>query len=108
MLIEVDWESLGVEGYANSYTEFFHKVYFLPPIEAFKAIAFDDMGREGPVDEQPDECRVCPGIRQLPPENRSGRRPWHRLGLGKSRGVLMSPSAIAFGKSGHIKVSDRA
>jgi hypothetical protein len=46
VLIEVDWDSLGVEDYANSYPEFFHKVYFLPLIEAFKAIAFDDMGRE--------------------------------------------------------------
>ena len=46
VLLEIDWESLAVEDYSENYAEWWHKVYFLPLIEAFKAIAFDDMGRE--------------------------------------------------------------
>lgn len=46
VLIEVDWDSLAVEDYAHGYDEYFPKVYFLPLTEAFKSIAFDDMGRE--------------------------------------------------------------
>lgn len=30
VLMEIDWDSLAVEDYADSYSDFFHKVYFLP------------------------------------------------------------------------------
>jgi len=46
VLLEVDWDSLAADDYADSYGDFFHKIYFLPLIEAFKAIAFDQMGQE--------------------------------------------------------------
>ncbi|MBS2040376.1 hypothetical protein JST97_35640 [bacterium] len=46
VLLEIDWESLAVDDYADDYAENWHKIYFLPLIEAFKSIAFDDMGRE--------------------------------------------------------------
>ena len=44
--IEVDWPSLAADGFAESYAESLPKIYFLPLIEAFKKVAFDDMGRE--------------------------------------------------------------
>lgn len=44
--LEVEWESLAVEDYADSYEDFFVKVYFKPLTEALKAITFDDMGRD--------------------------------------------------------------
>ncbi|MBN9413813.1 hypothetical protein ABS71_16025 [bacterium SCN 62-11] len=46
VLVEVDWDSLAVEDYSANYQEWWPKVYFMPLIEAFKSIAFDDMGRE--------------------------------------------------------------
>lgn len=46
VLLEIDWDSLAVDDYADSYAEDWYKIYFLPLIEAFKSIAFDDMGRE--------------------------------------------------------------
>ena len=46
VLLEVDWDSLAAEDYSESYAEFFHKIYFLPLTDAFKAIAFDQMGQE--------------------------------------------------------------
>lgn len=44
--IEVDWASLAAEGYAHLYEESLPKIYFIPIIEAFKKIAFDEMGKE--------------------------------------------------------------
>ena len=46
VLLEIDWDSLCVEDYSENYADWWHKVYFLPLIETFKCIAFDDMGRE--------------------------------------------------------------
>ena len=46
VLVEVDWDSLAVEDYSANYQEWWPKVFFMPLIEAFKSIAFDDMGRE--------------------------------------------------------------
>jgi len=46
VLLEVDWDSLAVDDYSDSYEDFFHKIYFLPLTEAFKAISFDQMGQE--------------------------------------------------------------
>lgn len=44
--IEVDWASLAAEGYADDYAESLPKLYFLPLIQAFKNVAFDDLGKE--------------------------------------------------------------
>jgi hypothetical protein len=44
--IEIDWDSIATEGYAELYEEAFYKVYFQPLIAALKAIAIDDLGRE--------------------------------------------------------------
>ena len=44
--IEVDWPSLAADGYAGGYDESLPKIYFIPIIEAFKKVAFDDMGKE--------------------------------------------------------------
>ena len=43
--IEVAWEQLAVEDYANSYAEFFPKVYFQPLVLALSAITVDEMGK---------------------------------------------------------------
>ena len=44
--IEVNYEQLAKPDYAESYGDFFRKVYFQPVIDAFKAIAIDDMGKD--------------------------------------------------------------
>ena len=44
--IEVDWNSLAVEGYEHLYAEAWTKVYFRPLIQAFQALATDALGQE--------------------------------------------------------------
>ncbi|HEY3481873.1 MAG TPA: hypothetical protein VGL02_23490 [Streptomyces sp.] len=44
--IEVAWQELAVADYADSYAEYFPQVYFQPLLDAFSAIAVDDMGKE--------------------------------------------------------------
>src|SRR5512140_81192 len=44
--IEVDWNTLAVEGYEHLYAEAWPKVYFTPLIGALQAIAVDELGRE--------------------------------------------------------------
>jgi hypothetical protein len=44
--LEVAWDELAVDGYADSYPEFFVKVYFQPLVRALTAITIDDLGRD--------------------------------------------------------------
>lgn len=44
--LEIDWDSLAVDDYAEYYDDYLPKVFFKPLIEAFKAITFDEMGKE--------------------------------------------------------------
>ncbi|HYH97872.1 hypothetical protein [Hyalangium sp.] len=44
--VEVDWNTLTVDGYQHLYEEAWPKIYFTPLIGALKAIAVDDLGRE--------------------------------------------------------------
>lgn len=44
MLIE--WETLFEESFVHLYQDSYPKIYFIPLIEAFKAIASDSLGRE--------------------------------------------------------------
>lgn len=44
--VEVSWEQLAEEDYADSYAEFFPKVYFEPLVLALSAITVDDMGKD--------------------------------------------------------------
>lgn len=44
--VEVAWDELSVADYADSYAEFFPKVYFQPLVDALSAITVDDLGRE--------------------------------------------------------------
>jgi hypothetical protein len=44
--IEIRWEQLAKDGYADSYAENFRKVYFQPLLGALKAIAIDDLGKD--------------------------------------------------------------
>ena len=44
--VEVAWEELAVADYADSYAEFFPKVYFQPLVLALSAITVDDMGKD--------------------------------------------------------------
>jgi hypothetical protein len=44
--MEVNWDSIATEGYGELYEKAFSKVYFQPLIEALKAIAIDDLGRD--------------------------------------------------------------
>jgi hypothetical protein len=43
--IEVDWDSIAVDGYADLYEEGFTKVFFTPLLEALKSICADEMGK---------------------------------------------------------------
>jgi hypothetical protein len=43
--VEVDWDSLAVDGYSDLYEEGFTKVYFTPLLDALKEICADDMGK---------------------------------------------------------------
>jgi hypothetical protein len=49
--VEVAWDELAVEDYADSYAEFFPKVYFQPLVDALGAVTIDELGsralREG-------------------------------------------------------------
>jgi hypothetical protein len=44
--VEVDWNTLAVEGYQHLYEEAWPKIYFTPLIGALKAIAVDALGQE--------------------------------------------------------------
>ena len=46
--VEVHWDSLSTngEGYANILEDTLAKVYFIPLVDALKAITIDDMGKE--------------------------------------------------------------
>ncbi len=44
--VEVNWDQLAVDDYANDYEENFPKIYFKPLIEALKGICIDDLGRD--------------------------------------------------------------
>lgn len=46
LLMEIDWDSLAVDDYAEQYDDYLPKVFFKPLIEALKAITFDEMGKE--------------------------------------------------------------
>lgn len=44
--LEVKWEKLGSDGYAEKYNEFFSRVYFEPLISALSTIGADKMGKD--------------------------------------------------------------
>jgi hypothetical protein len=44
--LEIHWEQLAKEDYAESYAESWRKVYFQPVIDGLKSITRDDLGRE--------------------------------------------------------------
>ena len=44
--VEVAWEELAVADYADSYTEFFPKVYFQPLVDALGAVTVDELGKD--------------------------------------------------------------
>jgi hypothetical protein len=44
--VEVDWNSLAFEGYADSYADSLPNIFFVPLIKGFEKVAFDDMGKE--------------------------------------------------------------
>ena len=43
--VEVLWDELAVADYAESYPEFFVKVYFQPLLDALNAITIDELGK---------------------------------------------------------------
>jgi hypothetical protein len=43
--IEVAWDELAAEDYADSYAQFFPMVYFEPLISALSAVCIDDLGK---------------------------------------------------------------
>jgi hypothetical protein len=43
--VEVAWDELAIPNYANSYAEFFPKVYFQPLVDALHAVTADDLGK---------------------------------------------------------------
>jgi hypothetical protein len=44
--LEIHWEQLAKEDYAESYGESWRKVYFQPVIDALKSITRDELGKE--------------------------------------------------------------
>ncbi|MFC5048470.1 hypothetical protein ACFSTE_14020 [Aquimarina hainanensis] len=44
--MEIEWETLFEERFIHLYSETYPKIYFIPLIEAFKAIGVDDLGKE--------------------------------------------------------------
>jgi hypothetical protein len=44
--LEINWEQLAKENYADGYEENWRKVYFQPVLDAFKSVCRDDLGRE--------------------------------------------------------------
>ncbi len=44
--VEINWDSIALEGEAHLYDECWPKVYFEPLIEGLKAVGRDDMGKE--------------------------------------------------------------
>lgn len=46
VLLEIDWESLGIAEETHLYNECWPKVYFVPLVDALTEIARDDIGKE--------------------------------------------------------------
>jgi hypothetical protein len=44
--LDVQWDTLAAEGYAEYYEDAFPKVFFRPLIEALKGVCVDDLGKE--------------------------------------------------------------
>ncbi len=44
--VEINWDSIALEGEAHLYDECWPKVYFEPLIDGLKAVGRDDMGKE--------------------------------------------------------------
>ncbi|MBO0869466.1 MAG: hypothetical protein J2P15_12955 [Micromonosporaceae bacterium] len=44
--VEVNWDQLAVDGYAESYGQFFPKVFFEPLERALAAVTIDQMGKD--------------------------------------------------------------
>ncbi|WP_203658146.1 hypothetical protein [Actinocatenispora rupis] len=44
--VDVSWDELAVAGHADDYAEFFPLVYFAPLVNALRAVAVDDLGRQ--------------------------------------------------------------
>jgi hypothetical protein len=43
--VEVSWDELAVDAYADSYASFFSRVYFQPLVDALTAITVDEIGK---------------------------------------------------------------
>lgn len=46
VVLEINWEQIAKESYADRYEENWRKVYFQPVLDAFKSICRDDLGKE--------------------------------------------------------------
>jgi len=44
--LEINWEQLAKDSYADGYDENWRKVYFQPVLDALKSICRDDLGKE--------------------------------------------------------------
>ena len=44
--LEINWEQLAKESYADSFEESWRKVYFVPVLDALKSICRDELGKE--------------------------------------------------------------
>jgi hypothetical protein len=67
----INWESLAVDDYAHLYDEAFNKVYFRPLLDAIKAIAIDDLGKEA----------LASGLKQVVIENAGSSWPTFQSGV---------------------------
>jgi hypothetical protein len=69
--VEVNWDSLATEGYAELFEEAFTKVYFRPLIDALKAITIDDLGKEA----------IKEGLKKIIIEDGGSSSPTFQLGV---------------------------
>jgi hypothetical protein len=69
--IEVNWDSMAAEGYAELYEEAFPKVYFRPLIDALKSITIDDLGKEA----------IQEGLKKIVIEDSGSSCPSFQLGV---------------------------
>jgi hypothetical protein len=44
--LEINWDQLAKENYADSFEESWRKVYFVPVVDALKSICRDELGKE--------------------------------------------------------------
>jgi hypothetical protein len=86
--VEVAWEELQVEDYADSYAEFFPKVYFKPLTQALSAVTIDDLGRSA----------LREGLSRIVIRNTGG--------FYSAAGIMFGDSVLTLDHQPHVNIDD--